>query len=254
MSQLNQARDVALAWRSGTELVPVSVLGEMALAQQRVVALEERRAREQAATTAMHAVVRHHVSKYTARKRQAQAIAAVGAGLTALTVVFKSTAGETIYGVVAPQTLAYIVLVLGIATAVVGFLVWVFSARAQRMEILIEDATTAMRDRGTYYALIAEIERTSGDKLPWLSQDVPSVVRKWIAFEAQPKPTADSSNGDAAGGISLMNLGQRIGPHDFAKLLVASGLALDLLGEQTVRVNETPSVQYGFKPTALNIE
>ncbi|HEX5592671.1 MAG TPA: J domain-containing protein [Solirubrobacterales bacterium] len=231
---LLHARDIARA-RSNGDLVPVSLVRELVREQERALEKRDRR-QERAAETkrASQAVVRRHTSRLDERKRSAWA---VGVGMAAITLLTSLLKAIVFTGSNFEQDAFVTALIstCGVASIGLGLIGLTAQTRAQRLEHEIEDVTNQLSQKAEWLSLFREIRRHGEvEEPPWSPEEFAEAISEWA---------------DAVGPVdhrSLASTASTVGSRDFGRLMIAKGLELELLAEETEESEGEPRVSYNL--------
>jgi hypothetical protein len=236
--RINEARAVALR-AATTDLVPLNQVTEIVRATAGALAeRDERRAAQQRAQGVTRAIVRAHTSPLKEARRQT----AVFIGLGALVALLGQAlnAFESSFSARAEQlaTLAGAFIAFS-----AGLVIWIYTERARRLEEMIEDASDTLDDRSNVVAVLQEISAhaEAGDP-PWTRDELRQLCEAWVEPESRDASAEDwieervplvrfERSRDAP---TLASLARRVGAGDFTKLVIAKGLATEVLSEMEV--------------------
>jgi hypothetical protein len=219
MAALNEARDVALenADANGEAMVPMSVVRDLMRTQTGLV--RDQAERREATDRAQRAIVKYEVDRLERRRRVAGLAATISGGL-GLLIGFLRAAVLSGVGELQSERFALVIAVIAFVAGAFALIAWILGVRVKSFEHLVNDASDALSDRGTFLEVIAEIEERSGKGSPWLRGKLHEAISAWI----------DEIGLNVRG--SVAELAHRIGPEYFAKLLVAKGLELEVMEEK----------------------
>lgn len=217
--ELERARDSAVAWTARRMLpVPTSGTDMSARRDKDLVRIERRREARQEADDVRAGLIRIHTGRLASLKRSAWLVGVV-AGLTGAFAVFlRSTAISPFNGAHASFTTG-VVSTLGIIAAAAGIVGLGYRARADSLELLVNDANEFLADRANCLDLLDELGRMTDRPVPWTRADLDDAVNRWASI-------GSSTYGSAA------RLAHQIGPGDFGRLLIARAIANELLEEK----------------------
>jgi hypothetical protein len=230
--RINEAHTVAIDTLTGADLVPVKALTEIV---RRNTAALERASLSEAVATTVSQVVTHHVGALAQARRQRAAIAALTALIGAVVALTRTvpnlSPSDQVSGVLTAAGGFMIV-----AGAMLGVFALLSKSREERLQLLIEEATDTLNDRGT---LLATLHEVGIPETGWSRGELQSCVSRWLASDDK------ASIGPPEVGEPLVRVARRIGSVDFARLLLAKGQERGVVEE--AELARGGSLTYGYR-------
>jgi hypothetical protein len=204
-----------------------------------------------------------HVGTAGRLRRERTALAIGAGGLAAVAGLVRATAAADLTRPLVGLTTALLVG-FGIAAAALAALAFVSSSREDLLKIEIEHAAETVADRGTFAATLSEI----GLGAYWSRRELTEAIFEW-AFGGRPtwgplRPYGSARTrlslavrrlvrilrpgvpvDDLAREVPLRITAGRVGPADFASLVIAKGLERDWIEE--VALPTGSDVPFGYR-------
>jgi len=234
-ARLEEAKDLALASRTGGALVPIDAATALVRAATGQLAeREDRRDLEVQSERVVRQLVRSNVGRLKQRRRAAglfAGVAAVVAFLPQTTFVRKIFNPYLTKASASRGTNLATAAGLVFASCIAVF-AWILHERARAVEQAIEDAGDTLDDRGSIFDVLYEIsERGGGLTPPWTMSELERALGYWID-EAFVSPRRHRINPllrlsrvltnwmlelriTFSGNRSLASVAWIVGPHDF---------------------------------------
>lgn len=226
------ARDALLD--HGDALVRVDIAQALVRSQSQALERVEKRNERTAATeSAVRSVMLRHTSPLDRKKRAAWTAGAVAAGVGTLITVIRTVAvGATGYseGVAIAAFMAGAYIVAGLFT-LIGF---VLQFRAQQLTHAVEDVTAQLSRRANYLSLLNEIRESAYLPMPWGTEEFNDAIEEWAETTSR-HPS------------SLASTARDIGSRDFAELVIAKGVELEVLDEEAEEMEENFFVSFRIR-------
>lgn len=229
LKELREARDLALAPATSQDL---ATRGDIALILRKQGELAKL-SKESDATLAR--VVFHHVGKLAAARRRRLTASGLGAILGSLLAIIGAAAKSE-----AAPLLSTVLLPLGgilaICSAVLGAMALLEKEREDRLRIQIEEAAETLADRG---ALVGTLRELGLDGF-FRREDLHEAIYYWSEMDNEIEVTRFRDR------VPLSRVAAKIGPVDFARLVLVKGLEAGMLIE-TEELDEYDQLQYGYR-------
>lgn len=245
---------------ASVELAVRDILGDELTRLRR----NERHVRRDDSKRVVEDIVRHHTSGLAQAKRQGRAASLAIAGIAALVALLRTLGLNTIevtdaagdaneVAWISPTVRVVLFSVLAVLSAVIALLAWRASARAAWMESTIEDAARTLGDKNSYLRALAEVRRGSSLGDTWNHDELRDAIDTWAQAEASVRPSRlrayESARALLHGralrhSVPLRELALVCGATDFASLLIAKGMELDLVLEERVSAPDGPQFIY----------
>lgn len=229
LQQLGEARDIALDPVPGQELATRADL-ELILRQQGAL---ENAFRETEAT--LSRVVVHHVGKLARERNRRLTIS----GLGTIVGLLIATVGAMLQSEAVPASQVVLIPIgsmLAFCSLVTGAMALLSKEREERLRIEIEDAAETLSDRGALMGALAEL----GVDGFFTREDLQESIYYWSETDNEIEVIRFRDR------IPLSTIAAKIGPVDFARLLLSKGLESGMIVESE-EPGDRDEVQYGYR-------
>jgi hypothetical protein len=227
LQQLGEARDVALEHVTGQDLVTRKDIALMLRTQGELAKVSQ----ESEAT--LSRVVVHHVGKLAAARSRRLTISGlgtvVGLLLAAIGAVVRTL--PSLQAVLIPFG-----ALLAICSLVVGAMALLNKEREERLRIEIEEAAETLSDRAALVGTLAEL----GLDGFFTREDLQEAIYYWSEMDNEIEMTRFRDR------VPLSRVAAKIGPVDFARLLLSRSLQSGMIVEAEGS-DDYHEIQYGYR-------
>jgi hypothetical protein len=227
LQQLGEACEVALEHVTGQELVTRKDIALMLRTQGELVKVSQ----ESEAT--LSRVVVHHVGKLAAARSRRLTISGlgtvVGLLLAAIGAVVRTL--PSLQAVLIPFG-----ALLAICSLVVGAMALLNKEREERLRIEVEEAAETLSDRAALVGTLAEL----GLDGFFTREDLQEAIYYWSEMDNEIEVIRFQDR------VPLSRVAAKIGPVDFARLLLSRGLESGMIVEAE-ESDDHPEIQYGYR-------
>jgi len=226
MSELLEARRIALSAATSSALVPLDAVKELVRAVSSAALVREQRRED--TQRVIREIRRHHTSRLRRAKNSAWFMTALSAGATLLTTQLLPKV-ERLTPEALPTSFALI-------AGVTAFIAWILSTRAEAISLALDELADHLDDKTSLVNVLHDIMPIEKLRQGWTRGELLESTRRWIDQLRRAGLPASGVIANAAAESrrleGIPGLVQRIGASDFVKLIVAKGRETGVVEEQ----------------------
>ena len=229
LAVLKEARDLLLGATESTALVTREELAVMLRKQGELARVSQ----ESEAT--VRRVVMHHVGKLARARARRLTVSGLGAVVGLLVIGVGALSRTEVFPLLQPALLV-LGSMLSIVSLALGTVALLQKEREERLQIEIEDAGETLADRGALIGTLAEL----GLDGFFTREDLQDAIYYWSEIDSEAEVIRFRDR------VPLSRIATKVGPVDFARLLLAEGIESGMLLEAEAP-GEDGEVRYGYR-------